>query len=211
MRSATVFALLSLLLVPTASAAATSVTARPKVQRPYGPLSTIGRCTETPWDERKRAMRRNEARLLSKQEITEDLALLSRIIDLFLVPRTAEQHAGIQNRDQAEMRLKRLAPYSVASTFNSIIHPAGPIDYCARPPGEEWPCNLTFKARSPTDLSQPPYNVSMLPSKIGRLVIRDSQWCMGRLRNHFVVHSVTNSSPGMPAKSTGLCVTKGRP
>lgn len=148
-------------------------TTRPNAQRVYGPLSTMGLSTKTPWDERKRAMRRNEARLLSRKDITEDLALLSRVIDLFFVPRTAEQRAGIQIRNQAEVTLRRLAPYSVASTCNSVMHTADRIDYCARPPGEMWPCDPAFKPPPPARPTQSPYEVRVLPSNIGRITIRD--------------------------------------
>lgn len=142
-------------------------------QLPYGPLSTIQRGEQSASNDRPIAARRNDARNLSKREINEDLAMLSRVIDLYFVPRTAEEQAGIQIRDRTAATLHQLAPYSVSSTFNAIMSSSERIGFCARAPDEKWPCDPDFATRPPADPTLPPYEVGVLPSKIGRLVIRD--------------------------------------
>ena len=165
-------------VTPTPSPQATPVPTQPapvEVPLPVGaaattpgPLSTSVRSTETPWDDRKKAMRRNEAQLLSSQEITDDTAELSRIVHLFFVPRTVEDKTGIDLLNRLTT-LSRLAPYSVSSTFNAYL--PNRIDYCVRPPDEQWPCDPDVATRAPSNL--PPFEIAVDPSGVGRVILRD--------------------------------------
>lgn len=164
---------------PGAAPPATSPAGSPPVQRSqlvpqtaYGPLSITQQVAETPWKDRQEAMRRNEARRLTKDQIHDDTLLLSQVMDLFFVARTPEDKIALDVRARDFPTLEKLAPYSVEATYHGIHGVGERARFCTRPPDEMFHCAPDFKAHPRTPDSSP-YEVKVLPSKLAMLVIRD--------------------------------------
>ena len=145
----------------------------PEAERPYGPLSITARVAETPWAERKRAMRRNDERLVDLAAMREDIAALSAVIDLFFAPRTPDRKEALTFEQQHFGLLLKLAPYAVGSTHHALLSIGERVGFCARPPDEMWHCDPYFTPRPAADPASAPYEVSVAPSGIATVTIRD--------------------------------------